>query len=63
MEALIEQKGKPCCINMITENDKKFLIQLEKDSKKRPKTGDAEDQDQESEEELDEIDMMIQKEE
>jgi hypothetical protein len=63
MEALIEQKGKPCCINMITENDKKFLIQLEKDSKKRHKTGDAEDQDQESEEELDEIDMMIQKEE
>lgn len=45
MEALIEQKGKPCCINMITENDKKFLMQLEKDSKKRPKTGDAEDHD------------------
>lgn len=44
---------------MITENDNKFLIQLEKNSKKRPKTGDAEDPDHGSEEELDEIDMMI----
>ncbi len=25
MMEMIEQKGKPCCINMITSEDKKFL--------------------------------------
>ena len=25
MEELIEQKGKPCCINMISDDDRKFL--------------------------------------
>jgi hypothetical protein len=28
MQEIIEQKGKPCCINMITEDDKKFLANL-----------------------------------
>ena len=30
MQEIIEQKGKPCCINMITDEDKKFLANLEK---------------------------------
>ena len=30
MQEIIEQKGKPCCINMITESDKKFLDGLAK---------------------------------
>ena len=30
MREIIEQKGKPCCINMITEDDKKFLENLQK---------------------------------
>ena len=30
MQEIIEQKGKPCCINMITQDDKKFLANLEK---------------------------------
>lgn len=30
MQEIIEQKGKPCCINMITDDDKKFLANLEK---------------------------------
>lgn len=28
MEEIIEQKGKPCCINMISNDDKKFLQNL-----------------------------------
>ena len=28
MEEIIEQKGKPCCINMISNDDKKFLLNL-----------------------------------
>lgn len=30
MKEIIEQKGKPCCINMITDEDNKFLANLEK---------------------------------
>ena len=30
MREIIEQKGKPCCINMITEDDRKFLLNLQK---------------------------------
>ena len=30
MQEIIEQKGKPCCINMITDDDKKFLNGLKK---------------------------------
>ena len=30
MKEIIEQKGKPCCINMITEEDNKFLADIEK---------------------------------
>lgn len=30
MREIIEQKGKPCCINMITDEDNKFLNGLKK---------------------------------
>jgi hypothetical protein len=30
MAEIIEQKGKPCCINMITDSDRKFLSNLDK---------------------------------
>jgi hypothetical protein len=30
MRALLEQNGKPCCINLITEADNKFLANLHK---------------------------------
>lgn len=30
MRALLEQNGKPCCINLITEADNKFLANLNK---------------------------------
>ena len=34
MRELIEQKGKPCCINMISDEDRKFLSDLEKQAQK-----------------------------
>jgi len=34
MQEIIEQKGKPCCINMITDSDKKFLDGLAKAASK-----------------------------
>lgn len=34
MQEIIEQKGKPCCINMISEEDKKYLANLEKQALK-----------------------------
>ena len=34
MQEIIEQKGKPCCINMISADDKKFLANLEKMAQK-----------------------------
>ena len=33
MKEIIEQKGKPCCINMITAEDRKFLAMLDKQAK------------------------------
>ena len=30
MQEIIEQKGKPCCINMISEEDRKFLANLDR---------------------------------
>lgn len=34
MKELIESKGKPCCINMISDSDKKYLADLEKAAQK-----------------------------
>lgn len=34
LQEFIEKNGKPCCLNLITERDLKFLKQLEK--KKHP---------------------------
>jgi hypothetical protein len=30
MQEFLEQNGKPCCVNLITENDSKFLNDLKK---------------------------------
>ena len=86
MSELIEQKGKPCCINMISDDDKKFLANLEKKAAKEARAkaraeaaakaadeGASAEQsapdDQKSkveaevsEEEVDEVDILIQKE-
>ena len=37
MRQIIESKGKPCCINMITVEDKQFLDNLEKQALKEQK--------------------------
>jgi len=34
MQEIIEQKGKPCCINMISDDDRKYLANLEKMAQK-----------------------------
>lgn len=30
IQAFIERNGKPCCLNLITERDNRFLSNLEK---------------------------------
>lgn len=85
MREIIEQKGKPCCINMITEEDNKFLNGLKKQAEKEARAkaraeaaqaaaeaeGSAQEEGstqgaaiiaQESEEEIDELTLLIQKE-
>jgi hypothetical protein len=37
MQEIIEQKGKPCCINMITDEDRKFLANLDKQAAREAK--------------------------
>lgn len=37
MKEIIEQKGKPCCINMISDSDRKYLDGLDKAAKKAAK--------------------------
>jgi hypothetical protein len=44
MKEIIEQKGKPCCINMITESDRRFLANLENEAKKKAKAKAKEDE-------------------
>jgi len=34
LQAFIERNGKPCCLNLITERDNKFLKNLEKQASK-----------------------------
>ena len=84
MQEIIEQKGKPCCINMISDEDRKFLNGLEMAAKKEERAkaraeaqaaaeaeAEAEGEEgeekeainMESEEEVDEVTLMIQKEE
>ena len=81
MQEIIEQKGKPCCINMITDEDKKYLANLEKLAAKAARrkaraeaavAAEAEGSvaeanpvpaQVESEEEVDEITLLVQKEE
>ena len=33
LKRFIEQGGKPCCLNLVTEEDNKFLKRLEKEKK------------------------------
>lgn len=74
MKEIIEQKGKPCCINMITEADYAFLASLEKKVEKSarqsqldvhsPAEGGEEGQAQlDEEQEVDQISMLIEQEE
>ena len=88
MQEIIEQKGKPCCLNMISDDDKKFLANLQKIAQKEARAkaraeaaqaaaenegaadnADGEDaeagepEDVQSEEEVDEVTLMILKEE
>lgn len=85
MKEIIEQKGKPCCINMISDKDKKFLADLDKTKRREarakareaaaaellanpPTDSQAEAEEPnpdlaDSEEEVDEVTLMIQKEE
>lgn len=35
MEQLLEQNGKPCCINLVNDNDKKYLKHLERLARKK----------------------------
>ena len=37
MKTLTEKNGKPCCINLITEADNKFLRKLQKDEEAKIK--------------------------
>lgn len=43
MKEIIEQKGKPCCINMITESDRRFLANLDKQAQKEARAKARED--------------------
>ena len=43
MKEIIEQKGKPCCINMITDSDRKFLANLENEARSKASTPKEED--------------------
>lgn len=33
MQATLEKNGKPCCLNLITENDSKFLAKIAKEKR------------------------------
>lgn len=70
----MEQNGKPCCINLITEGDLKFLKSLEPVPEKPvaeavEQPEGAQDEEAKSqpdvvaEEDLDEVDLLIRKEE
>jgi hypothetical protein len=40
IQEFIEKRGKPCCLNLITEKDNKFLRALEKQQKAADKPAD-----------------------
>ena len=41
MRAKLEQNGKPCCLNLITDADNRFLANIEKQAKKEAKKADT----------------------
>lgn len=63
IQNFLEQNGKPCCINLITEADNKFIRSLQEQGKRKESVDITEEEKQDVEEDLDEIDMMIRKEE
>lgn len=34
MRAKLEQNGKPCCLNLITDNDNRFLANIERQARR-----------------------------
>ena len=37
MREKLEQNGKPCCLNLITDDDNRFLANIEKQARKEAK--------------------------
>lgn len=44
MRAKLEQNGKPCCLNLITDADNRFLANIERQAKKEARRPDTERQ-------------------
>ena len=42
MRAKLEQNGKPCCLNLITDADNRFLKNIERQRKKEAAASDPE---------------------
>jgi len=76
MRAFLEQNGKPCCINLITEADNKFLANLQKAGEAKPPVQSTENMSEEERAKFeaeqaealarsmeDEVDVLIRKEE
>ena len=65
LQTFIERNGKPCCINLITEKDIKFLKNLEKKKIEAPLGEEHKDRDAQidHEDDEDEITKVIKKEE
>lgn len=55
LQAFIERNGKPCCLNLITERDNKFLKNLEKSKEGKAHEGDGEEGVKEEDDEIAEI--------
>lgn len=41
MQAKLEQNGKPCCLNLITENDNRFLKNIERQARREAREAQA----------------------
>lgn len=55
LQEFIERNGKPCCLNLITERDNKFLKNLEKSKEGKAREGDGEEGVKEEDDEIAEI--------
>lgn len=72
LQTFIERNGKPCCLNLITERDVKFLKSIERDKKRQaadkthqsiPAEEGKEELKQEDDEDVDEVTKIIRREE